>query len=131
MGRDRLLEIVLTCASIYLGLVGLGMMFVPQHFGIGAVPSDPSPELLAFLRIFGGPCVGIAVLDWLTRKAEPSRLRNVIVLANIVGFGCVSAMDVWDVSMGHSRPAAKMFLVVHLSMTLAFVLVHAWTRKSA
>jgi hypothetical protein len=43
-----------------------------------------------------------------------------IVLANIVGFGCVTAMDVWGVFSGSARPAAKLFLVIHLLMTVAF-----------
>lgn len=116
------LKPVLIASAIYLGLVGLGMMFVPRHFGIGAVPSDASPALIAFLRIFAGPCLGIAVLNWMARDAAPSPARDAIVLANIVGFGCVTAMDVWGVSSGDARPIAAAFLVVHLLFTLAFVL---------
>ena len=29
---------VLIASAIYLGLVGLGVMFAPRYFGIGAVP---------------------------------------------------------------------------------------------
>jgi hypothetical protein len=38
----------------------------------------------------GGPFLGIAVLNWLSRNAEPSTLR-VVMLAKIVGFGAVTA----------------------------------------
>jgi len=31
------LEVVLPIALLYLTIVGLGMMLVPQHFGVGAV----------------------------------------------------------------------------------------------
>ena len=99
-------------------------MFAPRQFGIDAVPADASPELIAFLRIFGGPMLGIAVLNWLARDAEPSTARNAIVLANIVGFGCVTLVDVWNVPTGSARPLAKVFLLIHLLLTLAFVL--AW-----
>jgi len=116
------LKPVLMASAVYLGLVGIGMMFAPRHFGIGAVPPDAPPALIAFLRIFAGPCLGIAVLNWMARDAEPSPALNAIVLANIVGFGCVTAMDVWGVSSGDARPAASAFLVVHLCFTLAFVL---------
>jgi aspartokinase len=61
------------------------------------------------------------VLNWLARNAVPSPARNAIVLANIVGFGCVTATDVWGVFSGDARPIAKAFLVVHLLFTLAFV----------
>ena len=115
------LKPVLTASAIYLGLVGLGVLFVPRYFGIGAVPADAPPALIAFLRIFAGPCLGIAVLNWMARDAEPSPARDAIVLDHIVGFGCVAATDVWGVFSGDARPIAKAFLVVHLLFTLAFV----------
>jgi hypothetical protein len=116
------LKAMLTVSAIYLGVVGLGVMLVPQRFGIGAVPADPSPELIAYLRVFGGPFAGIAVLNWLARKAEPSTTRDAIILANIVGFACVTAMDIWGVFGGDVRPVQKVFLVIHLLMTLGFIL---------
>ena len=117
----KLLKAVLTLSAIYLAVLGVGFMFVPRETGIGAVPADASPALIAYLRIFGGPFLGIAVLNWMARDAEPSAARNAIVLANIVGFGCVAAMDVWGVFSGDARQVAKVFLVVHLLMTVAFV----------
>lgn len=125
------LKTLLTVAAIYLGLVGAGMMLVPQQFGIGAVPADAPPELVAFLRIFGGPMVGIAVLDWLARKAGPSPTRDAVVLANLVGFACVSAMDVWGVFSGDARPIAKIFLVVHLSLAVGFFMARRTTLRMA
>jgi hypothetical protein len=115
------LKVVLSAAAVYMALIGLGMMLVPRYFGVGAVPPDAPPALIAFLRIFGGPCLGIAVLNWLSRNAEPSRTRDAVVLGNIVGFGGVAAMDVWGVFSGDARQAAKVFLVIHLLMTFAFV----------
>ena len=118
------LKAVLTVSAIYQGVVGLGMMFAPRQFGIDAVPVDATPALIAFLRIFGGPMLGIAVLNWMARKAEPSTARNAIILANIVGFGCVTLMDLWGVFTGGARSIAKLFLLIHLLLTVAFVV--AW-----
>ena len=118
------LKAMLTVSAVYQAIIGVGMMLVPRQFGIGAVPPDASPALIAFLRIFGGPMLGIAVLNWMARNAEPSTARNAIVLANIVGFGCVALMDVWGVFAGSARPIAKLFLVIHLLLTAAFVV--AW-----
>ena len=115
------LKVVLTVSAIYLGVLGVGFMLAPRQIGIDAVPANASPALLAYLRIFGGPILGIAVLNWMARNAELSAARNAIVLGNIVGFGCVTLMDVWGVFGGGARPAAKMFLVIHLLMTVAFV----------
>ena len=116
------LKVVLSIAAAYMALVGLGMLVVPHQFGIGAVPADASPALIAFLRIFAGPCLGIAVLNWVARDAEPSRARNAIILGNLVGFGCVAATDVWGVIAGGARPIAKLFLVVHVALAIGFAL---------
>ncbi len=96
-------------------------MFAPRQIGIDAVPADASLALIAYLRIFGGPILGIAVLNWMARNAEPSAARNAIVVGNVVGFGCVSLMDLWGVFSGGAPPLAKLFLVIHLLMTVAFV----------
>jgi hypothetical protein len=121
------LKAVLTIAAIYQAIIGLGMMFVPGQFGIEAVPDNASPALIEFLRIFGGPMIGIAVLNWLARNLEPSPALNAILLANIVGFGCVALSDVWGVFTGGSRAIAKVFLVIHVLLTVAFVV--AWQTR--
>ena len=66
-----MLKWVLIVSAIYLAAVGLALMIVPLKFGIGAVPHDASTELLALMRLLGGPFLGIAVLNWLTRDAAP------------------------------------------------------------
>ncbi len=118
------LKVVLVASAIYLAITGVGFMFAPREIGIHAVPSDASPALIAYLRLFGGPFLGIAVLNWTARSAEPSSARNAIVLANCVGFAAVTAMDLWGVFSGDAREVAKVFLVIHLLMTVAFVV--AW-----
>ena len=82
------LKVVLIVSAIYLAILGAGFMFAPRQIGINAVPADASSALIAYLRIFGGPFLGIAVLNWMARNVEPSAARNAIVLGNIVGFGC-------------------------------------------
>ncbi len=123
------LNVVLTISAIYLAVLGLGFMFAPRQIGIDAVPVDASPALVAYLRIFSGPFLGIAVLNWLARKAPSSPARDAILLANIVGFGCVTAMDVWGVFSGDARPVAKIFLAVHSLMFIAFVLTRRAVRR--
>jgi len=115
------IRLTLTLSAIYLTAVGIGLLFFPLQFGIGAVPPDASPELLALLRLLSGPFLGIAVLNWLSRDAEPRRLNNVLI-ANIVGFGTVAANDILGAATGEAREAAKIFLLVHLAFTIAFVL---------
>ena len=111
----------LVLSAIYLALVGVGLLIFPLQFGVGAVPSDASPQLIALLRLLGGPFLGIAVLNWLSRNFAPSSIRA-ILLANLVGFGTVAANDVLSVSLGEAREAAKYFLLVHLAFATAFLL---------
>lgn len=121
-------KLMLTLSALYTAVVGLALMFFPMQFGRGAVPTDAAPELLALLWLLGGPFLGIAVLNWLSRNAEPSTIR-VVVLANIVGFGAVAANDIWGVASGAARDIARLFLVIHLLFTLAFVTVAVRGRK--
>ena len=123
-----MLKLTFVLSAIYLAAIGLGLLVVPLQFGVGAVPPDASPELIALLRLLGGPFLGIAVLNWLSRNARPSKELKAILLANIVGFGLVAANDVWGVVTGEAREIAKAFLVVHLLFTAAFVVAarRAW-----
>ena len=116
------LKTLLTIASVYMGLVGLGLIILPQAFGRGAIPADASPALVSFLRLWGSPLLGIALLDWMTRKEGPSKARDAIILGNIVGFAVIAALDAWGL-FHEARPITKVFVVVHLVFTMAFLLV--------
>lgn len=116
-----MLNPIFTVSAVYLAAIGLGLLVFPQQFGVGAVPPDASPQLIALLRLLGGPFLGIAVLNWLSREARPSSLLNAILAANIVGFGAVAANDIWGVAAGEAREIAKYFLLVHLLFALAFI----------
>lgn len=113
-------HILLPLSAIYLSLVGCALMFVPRQFGVGAVPPDASPELVALLRLLGGPFLGIAALNWLTRRFEAAALRPILV-ANLIGFSTVALNDVWGVTSGEARELAKPFLVIHGMFALSFL----------
>jgi hypothetical protein len=67
----------------------------------------------------------------MTRNAPPSVTRDAVVIANIVGFACVSAADAWGVSHGDSRPVAKLFLLIHSLMTAALVIAHRRSKHAS
>ena len=114
-----MIRLTLILAAVYLALVGASLMFVPLQFGVGAVPSDASPQLVALLRLLGGPFLGIAALNWLSRDEDPVRLKAVLT-ANLIGFGAVAANDIVGVATGEAREIAKAFLIVHLAFAIAF-----------
>lgn len=122
---------LLIAAAVYTGAIGLALLLVPVRFGVDAVPSDPSPELVALLRLLGGPLLGVAVLNWMSRTAEdPDRLRPVL-LANLVGFGIIAANDVVGVLTGDARDLARVFLVVHLAFAAGFAVALRRTPTSS
>ena len=124
-----MLKITLTLSALYLAIIGIAIMAVPTQFGVGAVPPDASVQLIALLRLLGGPFLGIAVLNWLSRSAQPSTLRAVL-LANIVGFGAVASNDIIGIATGHSRDLAKLFVIFHVLFTAAFIAVLRRTRRT-
>src|SRR5215218_9766610 len=105
-----MLKLTLALSALYLAAVGFGLLLVPLQFGVGAVPPDASPELIALLRLLGGPFLGIAALNWLSRDAGPSTARRAVLVANMVGFGAVAANDIWGVATGEAREIARYFL---------------------
>lgn len=48
-----MLKWVLTLSAVYLAAIGLALMLVPLRFGVGAVPADAAPELIALMRLLG------------------------------------------------------------------------------
>jgi hypothetical protein len=105
-----------------MAIVGLGLIFAPQRFGVGAVPTDASAALIAYLRLFGSPFLGIAVLNWMARNAEPSTARRAIILGNIVGFFAIAGLELWGLSSG-ARALTKVFAIIHLLFAVAFIWV--------
>lgn len=119
-------KLLLIVSAIYLALIGAGLMLFTRYFGVGAAPADASPELLALMRLLGGPFFGIAVLNVLARNMERSPGLNAVLAANLVGFGAVALNDVHGVLSGKAREIAKLFLIVHAAFALAFLA--AWLK---
>ncbi len=114
------LKLLLSTTAVYMGLLGLGFIFAPQKIGVGAVPADAPAALIAYLRVFGSTFLGIAVLNWTARNAEPSTARQAIIFGNIVGFSVGPAVDVWGLLSG-ARPLAMVFAFIHLLIASAFI----------
>lgn len=124
-----MLRTTLTLSTVYLLMIALGLFAFPLQFGIGAVPTDASPQLLALLRLLGGPFLGIALLNWMSRNADARTLEPVLI-ANLVGFGAVAVNDLWGVALGEARDIAKYFLIVHLAFAIAFLILVRSTRTA-
>lgn len=116
------LKTLFVIASIYTAVAGLAFIFAPRAVGTGAIPADPAPELLAYVRLLGAPLLGIAVLDWMARDADPSRVRTAVIVGNAVGFGSIALLDIWGVLSGARQPTI-IFAFIHSAFALAFILI--------
>ncbi len=122
------LSTLLGIAAVYTALAGLGFIIAPKAIGVGAVPTDASAALIAFVRLFGCPLLGIAALDWTARNSEPSSARTAILLGNIFGFGATAVVDVWGLFSG-ARQLQMAFAVIHSIFAVAFIVI--WRKSTA
>jgi hypothetical protein len=58
-----------TVAAIYLDVLGIAFMLVPQKIGIDAVPTDASPALIAYLHLLMTVAFVLAGRDALQSRA--------------------------------------------------------------
>jgi hypothetical protein len=110
-------------SAVYLALVGIGMLAVPDAIVFGALGATPLPGLVAALRAEGGTLISITVLSWMARDVQLSKARDAIVVCNIVGYGLVTITGVIGQVAGAPRQAL-LFAVIHAIFTALFALVY-------
>jgi hypothetical protein len=110
-----------SAAALYLGLVGLGFLLVPGALVFGALGETPV-VIVAELRQYGGALLGIAVVNWVARNAEPSRARDGIFLGNTVGFGLVALGGLLRQLSG-AVAIGWLFVLINLLFARAFFMV--------
>ena len=113
------LNILFVISAIYLALVGLGFLFAPTALMFGTVGPEASAALIANLRGPASLFIAIALLNWLARNAEPSKIRDAIVLSNIVGFALAGVLDV--LAVGRGAPSIELVpAIINLVIVVAF-----------
>lgn len=114
-------SILFSPAAIYLALVGLGFLFVPGILTFGALGATPA-VIVAELRQYGGALLGIAVLNWVAKDAEPSKTRDGISLGNTVGFGLVAIGGVIRQLSG-AVAVGWVFVLINILFAVSFFMV--------
>jgi hypothetical protein len=117
------LNLLLIISAIYLALVGLGFLLAPAAMQFGTLDTGASNALLANLRGVASTFIGIAVVNWLARNAEPSTALNAIIIANVVGFGLATVIDVYAVLSG--APAIEL-IPTFINLLFALAFIWAW-----
>ena len=114
-------SILFSIAAIYLALVGLGFLVAPGVLTFGALGATPA-VIVAELRQYGGALLGIAVLNWVARNAEPSQARDGVFLGNTVGFGLVAVGGVLRQLSG-AVPVGWIFVLINALIAVGFFMV--------
>ncbi|HLO33455.1 MAG TPA: hypothetical protein VK249_30185 [Anaerolineales bacterium] len=114
-------NVFFSAAAIYLGLVGLGFLFIPGVLTFGALDGTPA-IIVAELRQYGGALLGIATLNWIARNAEPSTARDGVFLGNTVGFGLVAVGGILRQLSG-AVTVGWVFVVINALFAIAFLVI--------
>ncbi len=81
------------------------------------------PVWSAALRAEGGTLISITVLSWMARDVQPSKVRDAIVVCNIVGYGLVTITGIVGQVSGAPRQAL-LFAFIHAVFTILFTMVY-------
>ena len=122
-------KFILSFASIYLALVGLGLLIAPTYMVLD-LETGSSPLLISQLRAMSDVFIGIAVLNWAARNAEASKARDAIFLGNIVGF-CLSVILGINVSIVGGSMVSYTYTATSLFCAISFILVGRSNMSSA
>jgi hypothetical protein len=83
------LNTVLAIWAIIVALFGIGFFFVPEMTLAIYHKEVPSTGHISMARLYGGVCLGFALLGWLTRSITDAPARRKILAAIIIGFPLV------------------------------------------
>ena len=112
------LNLLFASSSIYLALSGLGILISPTTMLAGAL--DPKAlVVIDALRGLGGAILGIAIINWMARNSKATKVRDGIVLGNMLGFVFATVFSI--LSRLHGYPVfGWIFIVLNLLLTIGF-----------
>jgi len=114
-------SLVLTLSAIYLGLCGLVMLLMPQVMLVSGSAGTP-PTVFFALRAYGCSLLGMAIISWIARNADASKVKDGIFLGNTVAYALAVIVFLVDVFTGGS-PLAWIYVIISAFFTGIFVFV--------
>jgi hypothetical protein len=84
-------KIILTSSTIFLGLIGIGLTFLPEEI-LSSLSVKTNFIVIVFMQILGALMLGFAIMNWMSREALFGGIYNKpIVIGNFMHFA-VGAM---------------------------------------
>ena len=114
-------NVLLTISAIYVALVGLGMLFVPQALIFSGSAGTPMGVFFA-LRSCGCSLLGVAVMNWMARNAEASKSRDAILVGNTVAYALAVIVFLINVFSGGAA-LVWVYVIISALFAVAFYVV--------
>ncbi|MEW5939386.1 MAG: hypothetical protein AB1750_06985 [Chloroflexota bacterium] len=80
------LNVMFTIAAVYLIASGLFGLIAPAAASAGTLPESAPGMLSMMIRFWGVAYIGLGLIAWLVRNAEPSKARDGVTLGVTVFF---------------------------------------------
>ena len=114
-------------AVIVFLILSIAWMFAPgQLLSLWGVESTSSAELVA--RRSAAMYVGIAVMFFLARQAQPSLVRSALVNGVVVSCVILAALGLFELFTGHAQSGIVPAVFVEVAISLAFLFVDRESR---
>jgi hypothetical protein len=121
-------KLLFSINAIYLALSGLVMLLMPQVMIFSGTAGTP-PGVFFALRSYGGLLLGFAVINWMARNADPSKLRDGIFVGNYVAYGLAFLVFLYDLVTGGAA-LVWAYVIICALFTAAFFWVGGTNRSS-
>lgn len=108
-----------------LAALVLGVRFIALGGGVAREWGlEPSDGVRVFARRIGALYIGLAILFFLGRDAEPSALRSAVCLGIGAASALLAALGLWDLAA--KRVTARIVVPVVMELALAAGFASAW-----
>ena len=115
---------IMAWTTAIAGLV-LGVRFLALGAGVAREWGiEPGDGVLVFARRIGALYLGLAILFFLGRDAEPSALRSAVCLGVGAAIALLAALGAWDLAA--RRVKSTIIVPIVLELVLAAGFVSAW-----
>jgi hypothetical protein len=122
-------RLALTIGSVLALVFGLSLLLAPDPM-LRAFGLSPHTDGLVVSRDVGVMLVGLAILNWLARAAEPGPALRAVLVANLAVQVLEIAVNGAEIVMGDLPSAAAPGLGIHVVLGAIFALALARPDKA-
>ncbi len=123
-------KILMTAAAVFLGIIGIGLTFLPQEIG-EFLSTATNPISILILQILGAAYLGFAMINWMTRNNLIGGIYSKpLMIGNLVHF-LVSSLAIIKIIGGieNHYEIILSLAIVYSGFTIWFVLAFMKTPK--